>query len=35
MDGHGTLPVDLITRRCAEQAAKVYEKAGVLLKGLP
>jgi hypothetical protein len=33
-DGHGTLPVDLITRWCAEQAVKTYAKAGVLLKGL-
>jgi dipeptidase len=31
----GIVRVDLITRRCAEQAAKIYKRAGVLLKGLP
>lgn len=30
----GTVPVDLLSRRCAEQASKVYETAGIILKRL-
>ena len=31
---NGMVPVDLISRRCAEEAAKVYEKAGAILRQL-
>ncbi len=30
----GRMPADLMTRWCAEQAGKVYEKAGAILEGL-